>query len=215
MLIKSNIQNVLTKTVCKVITNWGQGVLQVGAAFLLQIGANAYYKLGQLFYYKLGQGLLQIRAGITNWGKVYYKLGQVLQIGAKFITNWGSYYKLEQIITNWGTTVLTGLRPHDPLLLADRWSAIMLGIVSLIHCSIVQCRQKTRRSVFDKRYDIPFSLFFEYSRIRFRIMTRQRLKLLLLLDFSITGNIIKPVVFFSYKVDLNLKRSFRKEVFPP
>ena len=83
----------------------GQRVLQIGAAFLLQIGANAYYKLGQLFYYKLGQGLLQIRAGITNWGKVYYKLGQVLQIGAKFITNWGRYYKLEQIITNWGTTI--------------------------------------------------------------------------------------------------------------
>ena len=101
MLIKSNIQNVLTNLV---ITNWGKGVLQIGAAFLLQIGANAYYKLGQLFYYKLGQGLIQIRAGITNWGKVYYKLGQILQIGAKFITNWGRYYKLEQIITNWGTT---------------------------------------------------------------------------------------------------------------
>ena len=54
---------------------------------LLQIGAKGYYKLGQLFYYKLGQGLLQIRAGIRNWGKVYYKLGQVLQIGA-------NYYKL-------------------------------------------------------------------------------------------------------------------------
>ena len=94
-------QNVLTNLV---ITNWGKGVLQIGAAFLLQIGANAYYKLGQLFYYKLGQGLLQIRAGITNWGKVYYKLGQVLQIGAKLlqigagITNWS------KIITNWGTT---------------------------------------------------------------------------------------------------------------
>ena len=87
-------QNVLTNLV---ITNWGKGVLQ--------IGANAYYKLGQLFYYKLGKGLLQIRAGITTWGKVYYKLGQVLQIGAKFITNWGRYYKLEQIITNWGTTL--------------------------------------------------------------------------------------------------------------
>ena len=50
-----------------VITNWGKGVLQIGAAFLLQIGANAYYKLGQLFYYKLGQDLLQIRARfITN-----------------------------------------------------------------------------------------------------------------------------------------------------
>ena len=101
MLIKSNIQDVLTNLV---ITNWGKGVLQIGAAFLLQIGANAYYNLGQLFYYKLGQSLLQIRAGITNWGKVYYKLGQVLQIGATFITNWGRYYKLEQIITNWGTT---------------------------------------------------------------------------------------------------------------
>ena len=65
----------------------GQVLLQIRAAFLLQIGANKYYKLGQLFYYKLGQGLLQIRAGITNWGKVYYKLGQVLQIGA-------NYYKL-------------------------------------------------------------------------------------------------------------------------
>ena len=96
-------QNVLINLV---ITNWGKGVLQIGAAFLLQIGANAYYKLGQLFYYKLGQGLLQIRAVITNWGKVYYKLGQVLQIGARFITNWGRYYKLEQIITNWGTTLL-------------------------------------------------------------------------------------------------------------
>ena len=101
MLIKSNIQDVLTNLV---ITNWGKGVLQIGAAFLLQIGANAYYKLRQLFYYKLGQSLLQIRAGITNWGNVYCKLGQVLQIGAKFITNWGRYYKLEQIITNWGTT---------------------------------------------------------------------------------------------------------------
>ena len=57
MLIKSNIQNVLTNLV---ITNWGKWVLQIGAAFLLQIGANAYYKLGQLF-------LLQIRARfITN-----------------------------------------------------------------------------------------------------------------------------------------------------
>ena len=84
MLKKSNIQDVLTNLV---ITNWGKGVLQIGAAFLLQIGANACYKLGQLFYYKLGQSLLQIRAGITNWGKVYYKLGQVLQIGA-------NYYKL-------------------------------------------------------------------------------------------------------------------------
>ena len=72
----------------------GQMVLQIGAAFLLQIGANAYFKLGQLFYYKLGQGLLQIRAVITNWGKVYYKLGQsLLQIWAG-ITNWG---KLLQI----------------------------------------------------------------------------------------------------------------------
>ena len=35
----------------------------------------------------MGQILLQIGAGITNWGKVYYKLGQVLQIGA-------NYYKL-------------------------------------------------------------------------------------------------------------------------
>ena len=77
---------------------------------LLQIGAKGYYKLGQIFYYKLGQGLLQIRAGITNWGKVYYKLGQVLQIGAKFITNWGRYYKLEQIITNWGTTSISKVR---------------------------------------------------------------------------------------------------------
>ena len=77
MLIKSNIQNVLTNLV---IINWGS-----------------------FFYYKLGQvDLLQIRGGITNWGKVYYKLGQVLQIGAKFITNWGMYYKLEQLITNWG-----------------------------------------------------------------------------------------------------------------
>ena len=33
-------------------------------------------------------------------------MGQVLQIGAKFITNWVRYYKLEQIITNWGTTVI-------------------------------------------------------------------------------------------------------------
>ena len=89
MLIKSNIQDVLTNLV---ITNWGKGVLQIGAAFLLQIGANAYYKLGQLFYYKLGQGLVQIGAGITNWGKVYYKLGQVLQIGAKV------YYKLRQVL---------------------------------------------------------------------------------------------------------------------
>ena len=32
--------------------------------------------------------LLQIRAAITNWGKMYYKLGQVLQIRA-IITNWG------------------------------------------------------------------------------------------------------------------------------
>ena len=83
-------QNVLTNLV---ITNWGKGVLQIGAAFLLQIGANAYYKLGKLFYYKLGKGLLQVRAGITNWDKVYYKLGQVLQIGAG-ITNWS---KLLQI----------------------------------------------------------------------------------------------------------------------
>ena len=43
VLIKSNIQDVLTNLV---ITNWGKGVLQIGAAFLLQIGANAYYKLG-------------------------------------------------------------------------------------------------------------------------------------------------------------------------
>ena len=107
MLIKSNIQDVLTNLV---ITNWGKGVLQIGAVFLLHIGANAYYKLEQLFYDKLGQGLLQIRAGITNWGKVYYKLGQVLQIGAKFITNWGRYYKLEQIITNWGTTRLQNVK---------------------------------------------------------------------------------------------------------
>ena len=62
--------------------------------FLLQIRAKCYYKLGQLDYYKLGQFLLQIRAGITNWGKDYYKLGQVLQIRAKVITNWGRYYKL-------------------------------------------------------------------------------------------------------------------------
>ena len=91
-------QNVLTNLV---ITNWGKGVLQIGAAFLLQIGANAYYKLGQLFYYKLGQGLLQIRAGITNWGK--------------FITNWGRYYKLGQSllqigagITNWSKLLQIG-----------------------------------------------------------------------------------------------------------
>ena len=44
----------------------------------------------------------------------YYKLGQVLQIGAKFITNWGRYYKLEQIITNWGTTQQQkSIRKHD------------------------------------------------------------------------------------------------------
>ena len=69
------------------ITNWGKELLQIGAAFLLQIGAKGYYKLGQLCYYKLGQSLLQIGAGITNWGKVYYKLGQVLQLEA-------IYYKL-------------------------------------------------------------------------------------------------------------------------
>ena len=106
MLIKINIQDVLTNLV---ITNWGKWYYKLGQ-LLLQIGANAYYKLWQLFYYKLGQDLLQIRAGITNWGKVYYKLGQVLQIGAKFITNWGRYYKLEQIITNWGTTHTVSLQ---------------------------------------------------------------------------------------------------------
>ena len=46
-----------------------------------------YYKLGQLFYYKLGQNFT------TNWRR-YYKLRQsLLQIGAG-ITNWG---KLLQI----------------------------------------------------------------------------------------------------------------------
>ena len=48
------------------IINWGNFVLQIGAA---------------LFYYKLGQKF-------TNWGKMYYKLGQVLQIRA-IITNYG------------------------------------------------------------------------------------------------------------------------------
>ena len=52
VLIKSNIQDVLTNLV---ITNWGKGVLQIGAAFLLQIG-----QIGAAF-------LLQIRARfITN-----------------------------------------------------------------------------------------------------------------------------------------------------
>ena len=90
MLIKSNIQDVLTNLV---ITNWGKGVLQIGAVFLLQIGAAFLLQIRARFianwgrYYKLGQSLLQIGAGITNWGKVYYKLRQVLQIGA-------NYYKL-------------------------------------------------------------------------------------------------------------------------
>ena len=60
--------------------------------YVLQIGASLCCKLGQLHYYKLGQMLLQIRAAITNWGKMYYKLGQVLQI--------------RTIITNWGITVV-------------------------------------------------------------------------------------------------------------
>ena len=96
VLIKSNIQNVLTNLV---ITNWGKGVLQIGAAFLLQIGAAFLLQIRARFitnkgrYYKLGQSLLQIGAGITNWSKVYYKLGQILQIGA-------NYYKLGRT-TRW------------------------------------------------------------------------------------------------------------------
>ena len=57
MLIKSNIQDVLTNLV---ITNWGKGVLQIGAAFLLQIGGKRVLQIGAAF-------LLQIRARfITN-----------------------------------------------------------------------------------------------------------------------------------------------------
>ena len=47
---------------------------------LLQIWASFITNQGS--YYKLGQPLLQIRAAVTNWGKLYYKLGQLLQIGA-------------------------------------------------------------------------------------------------------------------------------------
>ena len=64
------------------------------------------YRKTAIFYCKSGQALLQIGAaqllqigaGITNWGKCYYKLGQILQIGAKVITNWRRYYKLGQLL---------------------------------------------------------------------------------------------------------------------
>ena len=77
------------------ITNWGNLVLQIGAALFycklrqtfLQIGAASFLQIRASVvtnwgsYYKFGQPLLQNKAAITNWGR-YYKLGQLLQIGA-------------------------------------------------------------------------------------------------------------------------------------
>ena len=77
------------------ITNWGNLVLQIGAALfycklrqtLLQFGAASFLQIRASVvtnwssYYKFGQPLLQNRAAITNWDR-YYKLGQLLQIGA-------------------------------------------------------------------------------------------------------------------------------------
>ena len=65
------------------IANWGNLVLQIGAAW---------------FYYKLGQISLQIGAAITNQDNRYYKIKQLLQIEAKCVANWGRYYKLEQLL---------------------------------------------------------------------------------------------------------------------
>ena len=57
----------------------GQMLLQNGAASLLQIRASvvtnwgSYYKIGQLL--QLWQNLLQIGAGITNYGSCYIQIG--------------------------------------------------------------------------------------------------------------------------------------------
>ena len=67
----------------KVITKWGQSLLQSGVEFIT--------KWGSFF--------------ITKWGKIYYKVGQdLLQSGAvitkcgNFITKWGSYHKVWQLL---------------------------------------------------------------------------------------------------------------------
>ena len=62
--------NVLANWSSFIITNWGQMLLQIGAAITNK--GNRYYKIGQL---------LQIGAiFITNWVR-YYKFGQLIQIG--------------------------------------------------------------------------------------------------------------------------------------
>ena len=64
-------------------------VLQIGAAPFVTNRGNSYYKSGQFQILQIGAKLLQIRAVITNWGRIitnrgrYYKLGQLLQIGAE------------------------------------------------------------------------------------------------------------------------------------